>query len=112
MTIVSAGSDLQISGGQFSAGIIVLSGGTLEILSGGVASDTVDAGGHDIVSSGGLAVATVISSGGKEDVYGVANNAHVLGGGEQDIHSGGQVTGDTVDGGIVNVSFGGKTFSA
>src|SRR5262249_57376651 len=103
MTIVSNGADLQISAGQFSAGIIVLTGGTLQILSGGVASDTVDAGGHDIVSSGGLAIATVISSGGKEDVYGNAPSAHVFSGGGQGNYNGRQAARGNIDGRTRNV---------
>ena len=89
MTIVSSGADLQISGFQLSAGIIVLSGDTLEVLSAGIASDTINSGGLDVVSSGGLALATVISSGGREEVFdgGAAANAHVLSGGLQNIHT-------------------------
>jgi autotransporter passenger strand-loop-strand repeat protein len=111
MTIVSNGSDLQVSGGQFSAGIIVLSGGTLEVLSGGSVSGTDDSG-LVVVSSGGFANATVISSGGKQDVYGGAVSAHVLSGGKQDIHTSAEADGDIIDGGIVSVASGGRNFSA
>ena len=44
-------------------GILVLSGGTLDVLSGGTASGTIDSGGLDVVL--GAANGTMIDSGGK-----------------------------------------------
>jgi autotransporter passenger strand-loop-strand repeat protein len=45
-------------------GILVLSGGTLDVLSGGTASGTIDSGGLDVVL--GAANGTMIDSGGTE----------------------------------------------
>src|SRR5436190_1310255 len=55
MTTVSSGQTLQISGGESSASVIVLSGGTLEVLSGGTANITENSGGIDAIFSGGTA---------------------------------------------------------
>jgi autotransporter passenger strand-loop-strand repeat protein len=53
MTTVSSGQTLIVSSGQTSTGVIVLSGGTLEVLSGGSVVGTVDSGGNDFISAGG-----------------------------------------------------------
>ena len=68
MTTVSSGQTLQISGGESSASVIVLSGGTLEVLSGGTANITENSGGIDAIFSGGTAFLTTVSSGGFEYV--------------------------------------------
>ena len=53
-----------MSSGQTSNGIVVLSGGTVDVLSGGVASGTiVSSGGTEIVSAGGTDDGAQISGG-------------------------------------------------
>ena len=81
MPTVSSGQDVQISSGQSSSGEIVLSGGLLEVLSGGRASGTIDSGGIDAVYSGGTAIGTVVSSGGFEELGRFINNFTISAGG-------------------------------
>src|SRR5260370_28671383 len=69
MTTVSGGQTSGVSSGSPSGGWIVLSGGLLNVLSGGVISGAVDSGGLDIVSSCGAASATTVRSGGPEVVF-------------------------------------------
>ena len=115
---------LTISSGQSANDILVLDGGTLHVLSGGVASATmIDAGGSDLIDIGGSVTGTTINgaagtaspgaetvlgsasgttvlNGGFQDVYGTANNTTVSGEiSAQDIESGGLATGTTIDGG-------------
>jgi autotransporter passenger strand-loop-strand repeat protein len=92
MTTVSSGQILTISDGQTSSGIIVLSGGILDVLSGGTVINTVDSGTMK-VESGGTGSNTVTYSGN----FGV--------GGEV-VLSGGTETGATVS------TFGGLTVSS
>jgi autotransporter passenger strand-loop-strand repeat protein len=94
---------LTISSGQTSGGVLVLSGGTLDILSGGTAvGTTVDSGGSEIVSSGGTASNTTVSGGGSLVVlsHGIADPATIYGGGSETVSSGGTDLGAHVSGGI------------
>ena len=83
--------------------MLVLSGGTLDILSGGTAvGTTVDSGGSEIVSSGGTASNTTVSGGGSLVVlsHGIADPATIYGGGSETVSSGGTDLGAHVSGGI------------
>ena len=62
-TTVLPGHTLNVSAGQTSSGVIVDSGGTLNVLSGGTVISTIDSGSVN-VSSGGKAVDTTVASGG------------------------------------------------
>jgi len=53
MPTVSSGQTLDISAGESSAGVEVLSGGILRVLSGGTAGGTFSEGGIEIVNAGG-----------------------------------------------------------
>jgi autotransporter passenger strand-loop-strand repeat protein len=107
------GQTLEVFFGQTSNGIIVLSGGTLEVDSGGTAINTVVSSGGSLVLSGGFADPTIIYSGGSETIssggaddgaqisggtqfdYGVASGATVFTG-LQVVDSGGTASGTTV----------------
>jgi trehalose 6-phosphate synthase len=68
--------------GIVSSGVDVLSGNTLEVLSGGTASvTTVESGGTQQVDAGGFASGTVISAGGSDTVFGTDIGATVNSGG-------------------------------
>ena len=64
-TTVLPGHTLNVSAGQTSSGVIVDSGGTLNVLSGGTVISTIDSGFVN-VSSGGKAVDTKVASGGTD----------------------------------------------
>src|SRR6266480_7489593 len=66
---VSSGQTYHVTGGQTDTGDIVLFGGTLDVLSGGTSSNTVNSGGSDFIYGSG--VGTTIKGGG-EYVYGHA----------------------------------------
>jgi autotransporter passenger strand-loop-strand repeat protein len=101
-----------ISAGQTISGATVLSGGVLDILSGGFALGTTDSGGADIIS-GGTASSTTISSSGIEAVFNGARSisATVLAGGVQYVLSGGVASG-TTDSGGADVALAGGTESS
>jgi autotransporter passenger strand-loop-strand repeat protein len=110
MTIVSSGQTLNVSSGQTSHGIIVLTGGTLNALSGGSIINAVDSGGTDNVSSGGTAIDTVVNNGGVEQVFfaGSAIGTTVNGASEH-VSSGGTVINMTlINGGAAQVFSGGS----
>ncbi len=68
-TTVSSGQAYTISG-ETDIGVIVLSGGTLDVLYGGTAeTPTVSSGGVQYVYSGGAASATNVVSGGIEEIF-------------------------------------------
>jgi autotransporter passenger strand-loop-strand repeat protein len=48
MPIVTSGQTLDIDNGESSNGVIVVSGGTQEVLFGGTVNGTVDSGGIDV----------------------------------------------------------------
>ena len=110
MTTVNAGQTLDVSAEQNSNGVIVLGGGTLNVISGGTISDTVDSGGIDNVSSGGTAVGTTLGSGGEQyiSIGGMALGATVDAGGAEYVLSGGTASGTTIgSGGYDYVAAGG-----
>jgi autotransporter passenger strand-loop-strand repeat protein len=95
---VSNGEIYPVSSGQTDTGDIVFSGGTLDVLSGGTISNTVD-GGTVNVSSGG-ASSTTILGGGFETISagGFDTSALISVGGYQLIGAGGEATSTTVAG--------------
>src|SRR5262245_37392169 len=121
--IASSGQTFTISSGQTSQGIIVLTGGLLQILSGGTAVSG-DVGGEDDVSSGGVVSAMTIFSGfegvsaggtaisttllqhAEQDVAGRTVFTVVSFGSVEDIFSGGTASFTTLSGGTDNI-FGG-----
>jgi autotransporter passenger strand-loop-strand repeat protein len=66
MTTVASGQTLSVTSGQTSTGVIVDSGGTLDVFAGGKVSSTVDSGFVNV--SGGKAVSTIVVSDGVEQV--------------------------------------------
>ncbi len=102
-----------VSGGQISTGIVVSSGWTLEVLSGGSAvSATVLSGGFETISSGGTAIGTILSSGGEDVVSsgGVASRTVLSGGPVSFMGMGGALTEQVVYGSAIDtiVSSGGE----
>ncbi|MGC2411155.1 MAG: hypothetical protein WA459_00450 [Stellaceae bacterium] len=93
--------------------LIVVSGGSEIVLSGGAASGAVLSGGTEIVSAGGKASGTIVASGGREVVHGTASGGTVRSGGGQIVSSGGVASGVTVKaGGSQIVLSGGTTRTA
>jgi autotransporter passenger strand-loop-strand repeat protein len=81
---------LTVSSGQTSNGYIIVSGG------------------HEIVLSGGKDVSATLSSGGLQELYGVASGTTISSGGAQYVFSGGAASGVTVNsGGFQEVGSGG-----
>ncbi len=127
---VSSGETYNVSSAQTDNGDTVLSGGSMFVLSGGYAQETiVESGGSLTVSSGGADNATTISSGGfltidgvsnytilyggSEIVFGVADDAEVFAAGTQTVTSGGMATGTMIsDGGVQYVGYLGGTGTA
>ncbi|MBQ9087575.1 MAG: AIDA repeat-containing protein [Lentisphaeria bacterium] len=90
--------DFNIEKGQISSGII-FSNGSMNISSGGVASNTtVNSNGGMIIWSGGVASNTTVNSSGYMCIYsgGVANSTTVSSGGDMVIWSGGVANDTTV----------------
>lgn len=110
MTTISNGQTSAVSSGQIDTGWIVLAGGTLNVLTGGVISNTAISGGIDNISAGGAATSTTIFGGGEEFVFsgGVTTSTTVENGGAELVSSGGTAIGTTIlNGGAVTVSSGG-----
>ncbi len=92
------------------SGEIVSSGGTLIVLSGGLADPTtIYAGGKEIISSGGSDAGAQIS-GGTQSVFGLASGATMFTG-SQVVQSGGKVSGTTLSGGTERVNSGGTAIA-
>ncbi len=108
--IVSSGnSPYDVPFGQTDTGDVVISGGSMFVLSGGVAdTTTVDANGKLTVDSSGTANGTTVSSGGVETVNsgGYASGTTISSGGFNFVY--GSETHTTDSGGILTV-FGGGT---
>jgi autotransporter passenger strand-loop-strand repeat protein len=104
--VISAGETRTISSGETSAGLTILFGGTLLVLSGGTASGTVDSGVE--VLSGGTEIGGTVASGGVLTVSagGTASGTSVSSGGSQVISAGGTAVSATLSGGILFVSNG------
>src|SRR5438067_271880 len=97
MIIISGGSSHAVTAGQTESGDIVLSGGVLDVFSGGKIIDTVLSGGDDFVF--GVASGTTISSGGFEDLIGgTASGTLVNAHGSQTVHQGGTAISTTLSG--------------
>jgi autotransporter passenger strand-loop-strand repeat protein len=89
---------IYVSSGVVSGGLGIVSGGILEVLSGGTASGaTISSGGTEIISAGGSDLGTQISGGLQLD-YGSAGGATVFTG-SQVVESGGLATSTTVNSG-------------
>jgi autotransporter passenger strand-loop-strand repeat protein len=74
----------------------------------GLAIDTiVSSGGKEVVSHGGITSNTVVESGGREGVGGVTNGTVVHGGGLEVVASGGVASGTLIDGGTLRIRSGG-----
>jgi outer membrane autotransporter protein len=116
-TVVSGGT-LTMSAGSVASGTVVSSGGTEVVLSGAVASGTsVISGGSQSVLGGGAAYNTVVGSGALQYVDGVvegyAYNTLVSSGGEQEVAFGGTGSGTLVQaGGLQTVESSGIAYSA
>ncbi|WP_299107554.1 hypothetical protein, partial [uncultured Bradyrhizobium sp.] len=128
----SGGSgNITVSSGQTDVGLVISSGQTLNVLSGGTTVGTVLSGGTENVfgaeqnavvsnggvlnvSAGGTAHAVLVSSGGTLNVAGMmTSNTAVFGGGVENVLSGGFISGTFgsgtgISGGTVNVSAGGS----
>ena len=93
-----------------SAGILGIAGQQLVF---GSASGTVVSGGSLQVSSGGTATAARIFSGGTADTFGFASATLINNGGAETVHSGGLASATTVSGGAVQtVGSGGTALGA
>ena len=102
-------SDIILSGGETSSGLVLSAGDTLSVLSGATATGTtILNGGHEIVSSGGMDAGTIISAVGFEQVSsGGTVSGAILRGGDLTI-IGGTANGTTVSsGGFFVVESGG-----
>ena len=124
-TVSSGNSPYNVMSAQTDTGDLVVNGGSMLILSGGVAdTTTVDTGGILTIASGGIDNSTILSdgiaivsfggtdlstqiSGGEQNVYGTAGYATVFGGGIQTVEGGGIASGTTLDGGTEIVASGG-----
>lgn len=94
-TVVAGGGIVALAGGTVSTARIT--GGLMEVQSGGVARDTVaSSGGRVLIYSGGMASGTTVSSGGRETVFsgGTASGTIVSAGGSEFVQ--GRLVGGTV----------------
>ena len=97
---------VNVSSVQTSAGLVVVSGGLLNVLSGGTAISNILSGGNEVIFFGGLASGTVINSGTLYD-YGAASGT-IVSGGLDVVEAGGAASGTTVNnGGEEYVAIGG-----
>ena len=103
MLTVSSGQTLDISAGESSAGVEVMSGGILRVLSGGTAGGTFVEGGTEIVNAGGtdfFGGEQIVAEGGTAGSPTVSGNAGGTGffGGEQIVAEGGRAGNAAVSG--------------
>jgi len=96
---VSSGQTYTVSSGETDINDTVVSGGILNVLSGGTIINTADS--YVIYLSGGTASGTTINSGGSEQVLSgsTASGTTVLNGGEQDVRGGAAIN-TTISGGV------------
>jgi VCBS repeat-containing protein/autotransporter passenger strand-loop-strand repeat protein len=110
--IVSGGnSPYNVSSGGTDLDDVVVSGGSMFVLSAGVADfTTVSSGGFLAVAFGGTGISATVSSSGSLTVSGGGTDlsATVLGGGSEFVASGAYVSGETIRGGIVEIASGGS----
>ena len=95
MITVSNGFFHSVTPGQPEIGDIVMSGGTLDVLSGATVSNTTDSG-LVIVSAGGSAFGTMIGSGGFQLDFGMASGTIANNGGVEDVFAGGMAINTTL----------------
>ena len=101
---------VNVSSGQTSAGLVVVSGGLLNVLSGGTTLSSILSGGNEVIFFGGLASGTVINSATLYD-YGVANGT-IVNGGIDVVEASGSASGTTVsNGGEEYVTIGGTAIT-
>jgi autotransporter passenger strand-loop-strand repeat protein len=89
---------LEISSGVTSTMVLVGSGATLVVDSGGTAIQTLISGGYENVAPGGLDLSATVSNG-LQVVDGTVVSATILNGGDQYIRTGATATASVVDGG-------------
>jgi autotransporter passenger strand-loop-strand repeat protein len=108
-TLIDPTSTITVSSGVTSSGLRITDGEELIVDSGGhIQSCTVVNHGSAVISSGGYASATVVSSGGVMSDYGIASGTEVRHGGILYVVGGGRASGAVVgSGGIEYVSGGG-----
>jgi len=112
---VEVGGILTVASGGLVSGTSVsattISGGKVNVLSGGkLTFATVSSGGELNVSKGGSTASIVVSSGGNLNVAGTTtSNVTVSSGGMETVSSGGIAGGTTIAGGMVEITSGGST---
>lgn len=95
-TVSSGNSPYNVSSGQTDTGDLVVNGGSMVVLSGGVADTTsVGSSGSLTIDLGGLAIGTMVAGGGHAVVDGTTIGAQVSAGGTEMIASGGVDNGTT-----------------
>ena len=99
LTLTSGSSgptNITVSNGQTSNGLVITSGETLTVLAGGTVNNTILNGGFE--TDGGVANGTIVSSGSQETVVagGSTSGVTVLSGGGETILSGGAAISATV----------------
>jgi autotransporter passenger strand-loop-strand repeat protein len=98
--VLQRSSETVSSGGIVSGATVAdtpISGGEVDVLSGGkLTFATVSSGGDLTVSKGGSAASIVVSSGGNLNVAGTTSNVTVLNGGTETASSGGVASGTSI----------------
>ena len=97
-----------VASGQTSSGFIVLSGGYMEVGSGGIAIATTLSGGAMYIDAGGTTSGTIIGAGGVQLVQtgALASGSLASGGGEVYVSAGGTASGTTLSAGGYDLVFG------
>jgi autotransporter passenger strand-loop-strand repeat protein len=113
VTVFAGGVETVSSGGVVSGASVAdttLSGGEVDVLSGGkLTFATVLSGGELTVSKGGSAASIVVFSGGNLNVAGTTtSNVTVSSGGTETVSAGGIAGGTTIAGGTVEITSGGS----
>ena len=113
VTVFAGGVEKVSSGGVVSGASVAdttLSGGEVDVLSGGkLTFATVSSGGELNVSKGGVAASIVVSSDGNLNLAGTTTgNVTVSSGGTETVSSGGIASGTTIAGGTLEITSGGS----
>ena len=113
VSVFSDGIETVSSGGVVtgaSAARTTISGGEVDVLSGGrLGFATVSSGGVLNISSGGSAANIIVSSGGALNLAGTTtSNVTVFSGGTETVSSGGIASGTTIVGGTLEITSGGS----
>jgi autotransporter passenger strand-loop-strand repeat protein len=110
---VSSGQTFTVSAGQTETSLIVLSGGILNVLSGGSVVNTLDSGGTVYISSGGAASGTAVFRGGSVNVFsGGTTTATAIDNGGLQIVEGGVVSTTAINIGGTMVLASGNTHAS